>query len=223
MAYRAILRVITEPGATFASFSERVPIFPGYLAQMLAGVIGLILTLPVTMRVLEEQLMTNPTFTPEMLTVSKWSGIIGGAFGVLALPWLAGLIVALLAMFFGQFQEERVPFTSYLGMVGYARVPLVLGSLLSSVLVAFLGKQAATLNLSLAVLAPEGSSLMLKSFLGTFSPFGIWYYCVLAIAFGALHRGKATKGLGLVLTLYVISLAFTLGGAAIGSRFIPQM
>jgi hypothetical protein len=221
--WRAIVRVIYEPTATFQAFAGRVPIFPGYFAQMLLGLTGFIMLIPMTLRVLEQTVLNNPMYTPELAAISKWTGLVGGGFGVLVAPWLAGLVTALIAMFFGQFQEERVGFTSYLGMLGYARMPLLISSLLGATLTLAMGDTATQFNLSLAALAPQGAPAMLTAFLGTLNPFTAWYYFVLATGFGALHRGKAAKGVALVITLYVINLLLSLGGAAIGGRFLSQM
>lgn len=224
--WKAILRVIYEPKATFQEFQEfqgRVPVFPGYLVQMLLGMVGFFMVLPMTLRILEQTMAANPLYTPELMAISKWSGIIGGGAMVLIMPWLAGLFTALIAMFFGQFQEERVGFANYLGLLGYARMPLIIASLLGGVLTLILGDQASQLNLSLAVLAPEGSSVMLKAALGTLNPFVAWYYFVLATGFGALHRGKAAKGAVFIIVLYIMNLLVTLGGAAIGKSLVPGM
>lgn len=222
--WKALIRVISEPAATFRDFGDRVPVFPGYLLQMALGLAGALMILPVTLRLMESTIINTPGYTPELATITRWSGIIGGALMTLAVPWIAGVFVALLGLFFGQFQESRVSFVSYLGMVGYARIPVALQTFLGGILALVMGEKAATLNLSLAALLPKGSNGMLVAFLTTINPFTIWYYCLLAIAFGALHRGKASRGLGLVLTLYVVLLLVSMAGAGIASRFgVPQM
>ncbi|HYF94621.1 MAG TPA: YIP1 family protein [Symbiobacteriaceae bacterium] len=221
--WKALVKVITEPGATFRAFGGRVPVAPGYLVEMLFSLAGTLLAMPVALRIAEQTLLATPGYTPQMMSFARWSGILGGAFFALAGPWLAGVLVSLFAMFFGQFQEERVPFTSYLGMIGYARISLSIHALLNGILVMALGGQTAEFKLSLAALAPNGSSLLLKTFLGTLNPFGIWYYCLLAIGFAALHRAKPAKGVGLIATIYVLSFLMTYGLAALGGKFAPQM
>ncbi|HYF78796.1 MAG TPA: YIP1 family protein [Symbiobacteriaceae bacterium] len=221
--WKAIVRVIYEPTAMFQEFNGRVPIFPGYFAQMLLGLISFIMLVPMTLRVLEQTMLSNPMYTPELAAISKWSGLVGGGFAILVTPWLAGLLTALIAMFFGQFQEERVGFTSYLGMLGYARMPLIISSLLGAALTLAMGDTATQFNLSLAALAPQGAPAMVTALLGTLNPFTAWYYFVLATGFGALHRGKAAKGVALVVTLYALNLLFSLAGAAIGGSFLSQM
>jgi len=221
--WKALVRVITEPAATFEAFSGRIPIFPGYLIQMLFSLGGTLMLLPASLALVERTLVNTPNYTPQLLQTSRISAIIGGIAAALIVPWVAGLVVALLATFFGQFQEERVPFTSYLGMVGYARMPVAFASLLAGILGLALGEKALSVSISLAALLPAGSNAMLRTVLNSVNPFDIWYYCVLAIGFGKLHRAPAKKGLGLVVALYVITLLFSLAGAAISSKFAPQM
>ncbi|HWI60260.1 MAG TPA: YIP1 family protein [Symbiobacteriaceae bacterium] len=221
--WKALFRVITEPEATFREFGGRVPILPAYLTLMVIGLAVALIQMPLALQAAEETMLQSPAYTPEMATLGKVSGMVTLFLAALAGPWIAGVITAGLSIFFGQFQEERVTFGSYLGMVGYARMPLAVAQLLSGILVLVLGKQALNLNLSVAALAPEGTGLMLKTFLGTIGPFGIWYYIVLAIGFGALHRGKASRGVGLVATLYIGGTLLMLGLTALGSKFVPQM
>jgi hypothetical protein len=218
--WKAIVRVIYEPTKVFQEFEGRVPVFPGYLAQMVIALVGFAIILPATLRNLEVTALANPLYTPQMVTVSKISGAIGGGMMILIGPWLAGLMTSLIALLFGQFQEERVGYGSYLGLLGYARMPLVIGGLVGAILGVVVGNN---LVLNAAVLAPAGSSVVLTAALATISPFVVWYYYVLAAGFGALHKGKATKGLGLVITLYVINLLFTVGGAMLTTRLMGML
>jgi hypothetical protein len=221
-AWGALVRVISEPAATFRDFEGRVPIFPAYLVSMVLGLGGTLLGLPVALKLAEQLTAGNPAMTPELANVSRWSGIIGGVLGALAAPWIAGLLVALFALFFGQFKEQRVSYPTYLGMVGYARIPLAIGQLVTGALTLALADKVKGFTLSLAVLAPGGGAIV-KTLLGMFTPFSIWYFTLLAIGFGALHRGKANKGLGLVLTIFIILAIVMAGSAALSSKLTSQM
>lgn len=216
--WKAILRVIYEPSTLFEEFSGRVPIFPGYLAQMVLGLVSLLLTLPVTLSILDKTMANTPGMTPQLGEFTRWSGIIGGALAVLITPWLSGLVVSLIALFFGQFQEERVPYTSYLGMMSYARLPLVLSALVGAIVTAIAGEKAMGINLSLAAIAPLGGSVIMSSIAASISPFSIWYYWLLAITFGKLHHERPARGAAFALTLYTINLLFIMASTAITSR-----
>jgi hypothetical protein len=224
-AWGALVRVITEPAATFRDFAGRVPIFPGYLASMVLGLAGSLMALPVALKVAEQLTSANPAMTPELANISRWSGIIGAVVAALAGPWIGGLLVSLFAIFFGQFQEQRVSYVTYLGMVGYARVPLAIGQVVTGALTLALAGKVKGLTLSLAILAPNGAgaSPVVKTLLGMVTPFSIWYFALLAIGFGALHRGKASRGLGLVLTIFVILAIVMAASAAVGSKLTGQM
>lgn len=221
--WKAILRVIHEPAALFEEFDGRVPIFPGYLVQMLLGLVSLALTLPLSLRVVEQASALNPVATPEVLAIGKWAAVAFGALGVLIAPWLSGLLVGLIALFFGQFQEDRVPYPAYLGMMGYARLPLALSSLVGAIITAVAGEKAVGISLSLATLLPAGGSVILASIAASITPFSIWYYWLLAVCFGTLHHERPGRGAAFALTLYIINLLFLMGSNAIATKIVPGM
>jgi hypothetical protein len=211
-AWGALLRIITEPEATIRDFGDRIPIFPGYLLQMVLSGVMTYLMIPATMAMLDQQFATQG-IPPEQMgmvrTVSLGSALATSLFT----PWIAGLFTALLAMFFGQFRGGGVGFVQYLGLVGYARIPVALGGVLSGAMIMASGS-VMNAGISLAALLPEGSSPYLMGILGAFNPFTFWYYAVLAIGFGVLHKGGAKKGLSLVITMFIVTLLMSLGSGA---------
>ncbi|HYG57757.1 MAG TPA: Yip1 family protein [Symbiobacteriaceae bacterium] len=218
----ALLQVITEPTRTFERFHGRPAILPGYLLQMVLSMIGFALMYPVTMAMVEQQI-TLQGAPPEQMALAKTAGMVTGLTGALVAPWIAGLLVSLLAMFFGQFHRGEATFTGYFGMVGYARIPMALATLLQSILVAVVGQQGMTMSLSLAVLAPDTVSPYLKTILGAVNPFSIWYYILLAIGFGVLNRTRPAKATTMVVTLVILNLLVAMVGVAIGKAFAPNM
>jgi hypothetical protein len=212
----ALFRVITEPTATFQTLAERPAIFPAYLLQTVTGLIGIFLLLPLTRALMADQYakaqppgMTAQTY--ELIGVG--TVVIGALIG----PWLVGAILALVTSFFAQFQGGSVGFRSYFSMIGYARIPLAIGGVIQTALMSTSTgmQQAQSMSLSLAAVAPEGTNYVLKTFLSTLNPFDLFYYALLAIAFGAFQRIKPARSAAFVGTLYVLSFAIMLIGAAV--------
>lgn len=210
-AWGALVRVITEPAATFEAFGERVPILPGYLVQMLLSLVMTLLMLPATFAMVEQQLAAMPQTSPINPGVMKM--IQGGSvlFGALITPWLAGVFTALLALFIGQFQGGARNFSQYMGLIGYSRITLALGGIVQGVIIYLTGNVQMSTAISLAAFAPEGASPFLTGLLGVFSPFTLWYYAVLAIGFGVLHKGTWKKGLSLVVIMLILSALMAAG------------
>jgi hypothetical protein len=210
-----------DPTRTFQSLGASPPIWPGYLLQMVAGLIGAVLVLPKVVDNVTVQLAASGA-TPEALAIGKWSGVIGGVLGNLAQPLLAGLVVSLLALLVGQFLGGSVTFRAYFGMIGYARVPLAINVLVASVLAsrAETLEQMATMSLSPAAFLPSESSVLLRSFLTTLNPLDIWYYILLASGFAALHKVKPIKGAVLSLIVYLLVLGMAMAGTAFTGAFM---
>lgn len=218
--WTAIGTVLADPVRTFRSLGENPPIFPGYLLQMLVGLIATVVILPKTLHSVAAQLAASGA-PPESLVIGKWSGAIGGFLGNLAQPWIVGLVVSLLALMVGQFLGGGVSFRAYFGMIGYARIPLALNVLLSSLLASRAEslEQMATMSLSPAAFLPADSSMLLRAFLTTLNPFDLWYYILLAIGFAILHKVKPVKGVALSFILYVLVLGMALAGTAFTAAF----
>lgn len=218
--WTAIGTVLTDPTRTFKSLGENPPVFPGYLVQMLVGLVATAVVLPKTLDAAATQLAASGT-PPEALVIGKWSGAIGGVLGNLAQPWIVGLVVSLLALMVGQFLGGGVSFRAYFGMIGYARIPLALNVLLSSLLASRAEslEQMATMSLSPAAFLPADSSMLLRAFLTTLNPFDLWYYILLAIGFAILHKVKPVKGVALSFILYVLVLGMALAGTAFTAAF----
>jgi hypothetical protein len=212
----ALFRVITEPTATFQALAERPAIFPAYLLQMVAGLIGVYLLLPLTKAGIAEQYAKS---APPGMTLALYQLVtaLTLAIGALIGPWLIGTILALLASFFAQFQGGSAGFRPYLSMIGYARVPLAVGGLIQALLMtrASSMQQAQSMNLSLAALAPDETHFVLKTLLSTINPFDIFYYALLAIGFGAVQRMRPARSATFVGVIYVLALGLMLVGGAV--------
>jgi len=219
--WRALLRVLTSPGETFRSLGSKPPVLAPYLIQSLVGVVVIALTFSFVTKVALDQasaaMAAQSAMTAEdmatMETVMRWAGMVGLVVQEVVSPWVTGLVLALVAIFFGQFQGGGVPFAAYMGMIGYARMPLVLSRLLTAVFIAATGQ---ALDLSAAAFLPAGASPALTAALQMLNPFGIWYYVLLAIGFAALFRREPRRGWAFPVTLFVLGtvISAALGGAS---------
>lgn len=214
--WTSVWGVLMDPARTFQSLGASPPIWPGYLFQMVSGLIAAGLVLPTALDAVTAQLAASGA-PPEAVAIGKWSGAVGGLLGNLAQPLIAGVVVSLLALLVGQFMGGGVSFRAYFGMIGYARVPAAISVLLGSLLAsrAETMEQMATISLSPAALLSSEASAPLRAFLTTLNPLDIWYYILLATGFAALHKVKPVKGAALSLILYVL----VLGMAMIGTAF----
>lgn len=214
--WRALRRVLTDPGETFRRLGDQPPVLPGYLLQMAVGLLVFALTVNTTMALLDQGMAISASqpgaqeMPPGFAPVMKWVSVGFVAAARLAGPWLAGLLLTLIALFVGQFQGGGVPFSAYLGMIGYARVPLALSALLSGVWTALTDKP---LIMSLTVFLSPEASPYLKGLLSMFNPFGLWYYALLAIGFAALFKRPPGKGWALPALLFVVATLASVGTA----------
>lgn len=213
--WTSVWSVLMDPARTFQSLGASPPILPGYLFQMVLGLIAAVLVLPMVLDTVTAQLAASGT-PPEALAIGRWSGAVGGILGNLAQPLIAGVVVSLLALLVGQFMGGGVSFRAYFGMIGYARVPVAISVLLGGLLAsrAETMEQMATVSLSPAAFLSSDSSFLLRAFLTTLNPLEIWYYILLATGFAALHKVKPIKGAALSLILYVLSLGMAMVGTA---------
>ncbi|MFZ5823090.1 MAG: YIP1 family protein [Bacillota bacterium] len=218
--WRALWLMMTDPVSTFQRLGTRPAILPAYLLHTVVGLVAIALAWSYTMNIVDEKMAANAAATPDMMPVMKMSAIVGGIIGGAATPWLVGLAVSLLALFIAQFQGGGVPFSSFYGMVGYARVPLAISILLGGLWVALVGKP---LDISLAAVLSADASPTLKAALMMVNPFGLWYYALLAIGFATLMKKPATKGIPFAATLFVLSLLLAMAGGGLSAAFTPSM
>ncbi len=220
-AWGAILRIITEPEATFRSFGEHVPILPGYLVQMGLSLVMTLLMLPATFALVDQQLAMMPQtspISPQTLKLIQGASALGTS---LVSPWVAGVFTSLLALFIGQFQGGARNFSQYMGLVGYSRITLALGSVVYGVVILLTGDIKMSNAISLAALAPAGASPYLVGFLAAFNPFAFWYWAVTAIGFGVIHKGTWKKGLSLVVIMFVVTVLMSLASAGLTRMAVP--
>lgn len=125
-----------------------------------------------------------------------------------------------MATFFGQFQGGGVPLASYMGMIGYARLPVAISNLLAGILMAVTGRPV---NLTPAVLLPDTAGPVLAAVLSAFNPLHLWYYVLLGIGFAALFGREPRKGWALPLALFVMTTLFTAASAGLSSALTSSM
>lgn len=224
--WRAVLRVLTDPGETFRAMAEKPPVLAPYVVHMLAGLVYMVFAYRPTLDLaLQASLAAMPPGQQAdfetMRTVMQWSAGAGLVGSALAGPWVAGFVISLVAMFFGQFQGGGVPLTSYFGMVGYARLPLAILTLLMGVFTGITGRLE--FDLSPAVLLPETASPVLAALLHAFNPLHLWYYVLLGIGFASLFGREPRKGWILPVALFVITTLFQMGSAAVSASLMMTM
>lgn len=216
--WRALVSVLTDPNESFRQLGTKPSVLPPYLIQTLVGVLLFVLLLTTQSGVIDQAvataMATQPTVQPGMDEMFRIITIVTFAFTLILAPWFVGLCLSLVALFFGQFQGGGVSFSAYFGMIGYARMPLLLSTLLGWFYQVATGK---ALQLSAAALLPAGSSPYLAGLLGMINPFGIWYYALLAIGFGALFGRSGRKGLAFSVTLFIVATIFTISSAGLAS------
>jgi len=215
--WTALLRILTDPLDTFERLGTRPAILPAYLLQMVTGLAGAWMVLPLTLQALQE--VPAGTLTAEQMAMVEKTATAMALVEPLVVPWITGGLLALVAAFVAQFMGGSLGLRPYFGMVGYARVPLAINTLLTSFLASRADSlaEAATMSLSPAAFLPAGSSPYATALLGMINPFGIWYYVLLALGFAALHRNRPAQGAPLAGVVFLINLAGALISAALAS------
>lgn len=222
--WRAVLRVLTDPVETFARLRPRPPVFPPYLFHMVAGAVAFALSAPSLFATTSEAMSMAASqpgveMDPSMTGVMAWVTVGSAGLVQVAGPWLAGMLLSFVATFFGQFQGGGVSLSAYLGMIGYARLPLAISTLLGAVFLAVTGQ---TLDLSLAVFLPEGSSNILVGLLRMLNPFGVWYYALLGTGFAALFGRSPRRGWLMPVALFVAGTLINVGTSGLGAAVGPM-
>lgn len=223
--WRAVLRVLTDPVATFRAMAEKPPVLVPYLVHMLVGLAVMALTygkvVEIATQATASAMSANQEIDLELMrAMMKWSAGASLAVSALIGPWVAGFVLSLVAMFFGQFEGGGVPLSAYMGMIGYARLPLAILNLLAGIFLAATGRQ---LNLSAAVLLPETASPYLVGLLSSFNPLYLWYYVLLGIGFAALFDREPRKGWALPVTVFVVTTLLNAVAVGVTSAFTPTM
>lgn len=188
--WKALGQIGTDPIQTFRQLGSRPAIFPAYFLQMITGIVAFVLMYHYTMKLMDEQ-YSNMAIDPTAMSNMKIMGLVGGVLSLLGAPWIVGLVISLTALFFAQFQSGSTSFSALFGMIGYARVPLVLSNVIAAASVS--GKP---LNLSLSAMLAADASRPFQTLLAMFNPFSVWYYVLLGIGFATL-LGKSPSGHGL--------------------------
>lgn len=220
--WRALVSVLTSPGETFRRLGARPPILPVYLFQTLLMALLFILTFKAGAAAFDQgiaaagsQPNAQAMDASGLAVVRTVTMTVMGVFTI-AGPWLVGLVLSLFALFMGQFQGGGVSYGSYFGMIGYARMPLAIASILGGIYQVATGK---ALNLSLAAFLSPESNPYLTGLLSTINPFTIWYYVLLAMGFATLFGRPARRGWALPALIWVINVLFTVVFSGVGSRF----
>jgi hypothetical protein len=212
--------VLFSPQSTFESLAQRPYVFPGYALQTAVSLVVTAVSLPAVYAAATQQ-MNSVGISQDAATISLRAGLAASAFGVFVSPWLVGFFIAVTAMFFGQFLGGAPNLRTYMALVGYARVPLALNTLLLGFLILVKGINAqATVSLSVAVFLPDGANPYLRTVLSSIGPFDLWYLYLLGLGFSTLHGEKPRQGLLLSGVVYGLGLLFALAGMALTKSLI---
>lgn len=198
-----VLLVLASPSIGFSRYSEQPSLLPAYTVNMMVSLIVSLIVLPTTLNLLHiSQGGSSSAGVPPFML--RGAAIGGSILSSLALPWIHGFFIGLTAMFFGQFVGGGVKLWQYMGMVGLARIPASLGSMVQATLLTRASslEEMTSVTLSMAALA-DSSHPWVKAVLMSLNPFELWYLMLVAVGFSALHRLSAKGGLPLSLSLYV--------------------
>lgn len=219
--WTALLRILTDPMNTFRRLGEKPAILPAYVLQMAASLFLAAMTVPLALQLVMDQAASMPADQmPAGFEGMMNKVMVGTTLGqAVVTPWLAGLVVALLAVFVAQLTGGSVGFRAYFGMVGYARVPVALNAIIQGLLLTKAGtySEAMRMSLSLATFLPADSNVYLQSLLGMVNPFSIWYYVLLALGFAALHKTKPREGWTFAGAILILNIIGSVASAAMGS------
>lgn len=216
--WKALWQVVTDPVGAYAQLGPKPPVLPGYLFAMVVGLVVTGLTVPVLL----QKTAGLAASSPEMAQAGgfvKTTMVVSAVLANVAVPWVVGLLASLVALLVAQFQGGSAGFSAYMGMIGYAQVPVVLNRLLAGVWARI--NDGAVLDLSLAVLLPAGANPFLRVLLQACNPFTIWYYVLLAVGFGSLHGKKPKQGAVFSVALFVLAVLLSMATAKMGSG-VPQ-
>ncbi len=221
LSFSGIVAVFYRPADFFAEIKENPKVLVPYLSLLIiilgffyvSGdlIVDMQLNNPKTLESLEKSGMSME----QMRAMLWWSTFAGGSFSMM----LAPLLIASLAMFFGNFVfAGRASFKQLLSVSLYGEILYMIGSLLHLPLMLVKGSMEVTYSLAILV-ADQGMQSPLYQVLSKFSVFHIWEIIVFGIGLSVIYALPRKKGY--ILSLLSLGLMIAIGTAlsALGTMF----
>lgn len=150
-------------------------------------------------------------------SVGKATAYFGPVLQLLGLAVISGVLLIAFRMFGGEGNYKQA-----LSVTVYSSMPQLIKSILA--LIVIMTKKTITLTdlanplrSNLAFLANMKQQPILFSLLGSFDVFTIWMLVLLIIGFAAISRMSKGKSAAIVISLWLVTVLFKLGGAALGA------
>ncbi|WP_054698023.1 YIP1 family protein [Syntrophomonas palmitatica] len=212
--------IIVSPVKTFKSIGENPQILFPALIMIVLYTLTIVLILPETKEFTREMLMKNPNFTPEMLEAGLKSVVITAVIGALLVPPLIWLVQAVVLVIFNQFSIGQANFKQLYAVSIFAWLPVIIGAIVKSVMVKFMGMKAITsIKTSLALVLPsDTNSGYLFNALNSVDLFVVWGLILLSLG-GAVVMNKDSKKVGLY--IFGLWVLYTAVKVVVATKFAP--
>lgn len=190
----------------------------GYLPYWLNTVVGLsifAMTYALMFSALQGELV-DAGLSQNVVQVSQIAGMVGGLVGAVTGPWLSGFILAGTVFLFISIAGLPVQFRSLLILVGYTRLPLLIGKITKILIGLIFGladlKGSVVLNAS--VLFPDTGPYM-GALLTLMEPFYLWSLVLLVLGVAYLTGVRVRSLYWLGGTILSLNWLIVLGGRLI--------
>lgn len=208
-----IIGVIFSPDKVMQSLAQKPRIVFALFLIILYPVVLILSILPMYMEysrsLLEAQYAKmNIEATEEMinqaLNISKYSGLIGGAIGAVAMWFFSALILwVIIKICKGQGGYKQI-----LSVTGYASVISALSIIVTIITTRLTGTYSIVSYTSLAALLPEMKGSFLYGAAKSIELFSIWHYIVIAIGLAAVSKLSKKKVYIIVACIFVLLVIF---------------
>lgn len=216
----ALIRILFSPADAFALIRARSPWLPAYLLQGVVAAVVAVAGMFVVGDVIAEQMGAAPELA-ELGAVTDGLvvvfAVIGGAFAFVG-PVIAGLIFALVLYISGMIFNNKASFSQLFSLSGYAEIPAMLGAVLSLILIAVAPEQAASFDLSLAVLVP-GAPALVSTLLSMLSPFTLWTWVLVAVGLSHVGQVPARTAWWQTFTVFIAAALTRLAFGSLAASF----
>ena len=201
------------PGKTFADIIAR----PGVAAMVLLLLsVSFVLALAILPQIKEFTLWTiqnDPNVAnmpPEAMSVASTVAVVGTLLSSVLVPLIMWLIMAGLLTLFNAFTGDKAPFKTLFAITVYAYLPVMLGSIIKTVLIVTSPAQnLPMISTSLALLLPGDQMDRLYMILMQVDPFFIWGVVLLAVGSSVAMKVAPVKTgayLGALWLVYVLGV-----------------
>lgn len=218
--WERLIGIITSPGTTLEAVVVKPTIWGPAAIIVLADLMLFFVTVPK----LREFTLWNlgkvaqqlpPDQVAQMKTFAANGALVGGGVATVIGPFVAWLIAALLFKFFNLFIGKEAPFNKLYAVAVITTVPIVLGNVLRTIMVATSPAESfPTITTSAALALPKGTIGPVFAILSQIDPFYIWSLILLAMGTALVLRTSVRKTGSFVFILWVIMAAF---GALVAS------